>query len=369
MKWEGHKIKPLADKKQLSLQAIANAIGVSRQTINDWIKGQVPKGNHLLQLCKLLETNPNFFFVDDSATYLSVPMQRRRMNSKVSTRSQSAAKELSLKYLNLYKNYKTSSLMPVIRISETNEESAKSIAKELRSISGISPDKPINYEHTFLLLKKLGVHVIFTNFPSTIKSYAFYTKINDNRVVFVNTETNILDLIFPLLHESVHAIRDEEQTDEVYDEVEEDFCDLVANYIQFPSSYVEMAYEAINGLENPAQQINTLKSLAKTNGHSLYGIVKAINAKYENFNLEVGGADSNLRKEFPTIGNILFEKDDPRKFLKMLNKLSPLFMTVIEQQLESITNRKLAELLNLDSELDAKQIRFELSFEIAYEAA
>jgi len=368
MKWEGHKIKPLALHKKISLQAIANDIGVSRQTVNDWVKGQIPKGNHLLQLCNILEINPNLFFVDDSANYLTIPVHRRRMNSKINSRSQAAAKELSLEYLNLYKNFKTSSILPVIRISEVNDENAKNIANELRLMSGISSDKPIDFEHTFSLFEKLGIHIIFKNFPSTIKSYAFYTKIFDNRVVFINTKTNILDLIFPLLHEAIHAIRDEEQTDEEYDETEENFCDLIANYIQFPSSYVDMVYNAIYVLDEPSYQINTLKSFARTNGHSLYGIVKTIRAQNSNFNLEVGGADSNLRKEFQTIGNILFEKDDPRKFLKMLRKLSPLFMKVIEQQFEDLTNRKLKDLLNLDSELDAKLIKSELSFEIAYEA-
>lgn len=368
MKWEGQKIKPLASQKKISLQAIANTIGVSRQTVNDWIKGQIPKGNHLLQLCNLLEINPNLFFVDDSSNYLTMPVHRRRMNSNINSKTQAAAKELALEYINLYKNFKTSSILPVIRIREVNDQNARQIANELRNMSGISSDRPIDFEHTFSLLEKLGIYIIFKNFPSTLKSYAFYTNIIENRVVFINTKTNILDLIFPLLHEAIHAIRDEEQINNEYDEIEENFCDLIANYIQFPSSYIKMVYDTICDLNEPSHQINTLKSFAKTNGHSLYGIVKSIKAQNIEFNLEVGGADSNLRKESPTIGKILSEKDEPRKYLKMVKKLSPLFMRVIEQQLNSLTNRKLKDLLNLDSELDAKQIRTELTFEIAYEA-
>lgn len=48
-----------------------------------------------------------------------------------------------------------------------------------------------------------------------------------------------MDLIYPVLHEAVHAIRDEAYTDGFYDTAEEDFCDYVANYVQFPEEYVK----------------------------------------------------------------------------------------------------------------------------------
>ena len=81
MKWEGSKLKELARGKRLSLQALAAAVGVSRQTINDWIKGQVPKGNHLLLLCRLLGTNPGMFFSGEPEDEISVPIHRQRMNN------------------------------------------------------------------------------------------------------------------------------------------------------------------------------------------------------------------------------------------------------------------------------------------------
>jgi transcriptional regulator with XRE-family HTH domain len=368
MKWEGIKIKEFADAKKLSLQVIANTIGVSRQTVNDWIKGQIPKGNHLLLLCKLFSVTPNNLFFDDSAEYISIPVHRRRMNSKITNETQEAAKSLSKDYFILFKNHKTSAIVPVIRTYDRGTDNARKIASDLRMISGISNDKPIDYEHTFKLLKHLGIHVILKDFPTVIKSYAFYTKIFEHRVVFVNNSTNILDLIFPLLHESIHAIRDENIVENEYDDEEENFCDQVANFIQFPETYVNMIYDTINNFNKPTQ-INTLKSFAKVNSHSLYGIVKSLKMKYSGFSLNIGGADSNLKKEFPTIGNIIFNKDDPRKLIKVLKKLSPNFISLIEQQIDSITTRKLADILSLTSILDAKELKFELAKEIAYEAS
>ena len=359
MRWEGLKIKEFAKNKKLSLQKVADAVGVSRQTVNDWIKGQIPKGNHLLLLCKYFNTNPDIFFISDIQNYISVPVHRQRMNSKITKSTQEAAMSLSKEYLNLFRNHKNSEIVPVIRIQERNVVNARKIANDLRAMAGIAEDKPIDYKHTFVLPEKLGIHVIFRDFPDSIKSYAFYTKISDHRIVFVNNNTNIIDLIFPLLHETVHAVRDELTSEGEYDQTEEEICDLVANFIQFPESYVSMVYNTINDLNAPLQ-VNTLKNFSKTNKHALNGIKKAFENNSFAFQLNVGGADSNLKKEFPTIGEIVFEGNDARKFIHNLKKLSNNFLKVIIEQADTLSHRKLAEILGIESVLDAQEIQSEL---------
>lgn len=365
MKWEGSKLKEIAKTKKLSLQDLADGASVSRQTVNDWIRGQVPKGNHLLLLCKLLGTNPNAFFSDETGSAVSVPTHRQRMHSKITDSTQKAALDLSKEYLSVFKNSKGFEILPVVRTQDNRGTSeAKKIAERLRLLSGIPDDKPFDYTHTFKLAEALGIYVVFRDFPASIKSYAFYVKIYGHRVVFVNNSTNIIDLIFPLLHESVHAVRDEVTSSGDYDEEEEAFCDLVAGFIQFPPSYVELVYNTINGLSE-AVQVNKLKYFAVKYSHSLYGIVKAIKTVEPDFELKVGGADANLRKQFPTIGKLIFSGDDVRKFLETMHVLSKNFFEIISQQIESISNRKLAELLGIESELDAREVKAELSRELS----
>jgi transcriptional regulator with XRE-family HTH domain len=360
MKWEGLKLKELAKRKKLSFQDLAEGVGVSRQTVNDWIKGQVPKGNHLLLLCRLLGVNPGAVFSDEFEDVISVPTHRQRMHSKITESTQRAALEFSKEYLSIFKNSKGSEILPVVRTQDNKGlDDAKKIAEKLRLLSGIPEERPFDYKHTFKLAEALGIHVIFRDFPASIKSYAFYVKIHSHRVVFVDNSTNVIDLIFPLLHETVHAVRDEITTAGEYDEVEETFCDLVAGFIQFPPSYVELVYNTINGL-GEALQINKLKYFATKYSHSLYGIVKAIKIVKPDFNLQVGGADVNLRKQFPTIGTIISDGDDVRKFLEIMHGLSRNFLNLVAAQIDSISNRKLAEILGIDGELDAKEIRAEL---------
>ncbi|MEA3360819.1 MAG: helix-turn-helix transcriptional regulator [Thermodesulfobacteriota bacterium] len=359
MEWLGEKIKYLIKENNSSIVKLAEKTGVSRQTVNDWIKGQIPKGNHLINLCKIFNVNPDFFFCRNFDPSISVPVHRTRKTAKVTLEMQKDALEMASKYEVLFKNDANSGILPVARIHHRTDVVAKKIASELRLRADIGQDFPPDYEHTFSLLEQLGIKVIFRYFPEKIKAYAFYTKIHGHRIVFVNNSTNIIDLIFPVLHEAVHAIRDEIQTNDGFDVAEEDFCDKVANYVQFPDEYVRIVYDVINGLP-VGIQVNKLKTFGKKYGHALFGIVKQIKTIDPNFNLKIGGADSNLKKGFPKIGDVLFIADYPRDYVAKISKLSPLFTNVILNQIYSITNRKLGEMLGIESVLDARAVKDEL---------
>ena len=358
MDWLGEKIKDLIKENNFSIVKLAEKTGVSRQTVNDWIKGQVPKGNHLINLCKLFNVNPDFFFSKDFDSSISVPVHRTRRTAKVTQTMQKDALEMARTYEVFFKNDANSSVLPVVRVHKRNDEVAKKIAKELRKRAGIGQDLPPDHEHTFSLLASLGIKVIFRYFPEKIKAYAFYTKIHGHRVIFVNNSTNIIDLIFPILHESVHAIRDEIQINNGFDKEEEDFCDKVANYIQFPDEYVHMVYDVIHSLSAGAK-VNKLKTFGETYRHALFGLVKQIKTIDPDFDLKIGGADSNLKKGFSNIGDILFLSNDPRNYVAKIAALSPLFTSIILNQIDSITISKLGEMLGIESALDVKAVKDE----------
>ena len=360
MEWLGEKIKYLIKENKFSIVKLAEKTGVSRQTVNDWINGQVPRGNHLINLCKFFKVNPDFFFSKNFDNSISVPVHRTRRTAKVTPAMQKDALKLAGIYEVLFKNDANSSVVPVLRVHNRTDEAAKKIARELRKRAGIAQDLPPDYEQTFSLLEQLGIKVIFRYFPDKIKAYAFYTKIHGHRVVFVNNSTNIIDLIFPVLHEAVHAIRDEIQINDAFDTEEENFCDKVANYIQFPEKYVQKVYDVINSL-HVGVQVNKLKTFGKTYSHALFGIIKQIKTIDPGFDLKIGGADSNLKKGFPSVGDILFLSNDPNDYVAKISKLSPLFTSVILNQIDGMTNRKLGEMLGIESVLDVKAVKDGLS--------
>jgi len=359
MEWLGCKIKELIKERNISIIKLAEMAGVSRQTVNDWINGQVPKGNHLIFLCKTFNINPDYLFSQDYNVSISVPVHRMRRTAKVTPSIQKDAMEMAEEYDLLFRNAPEPGILPVMRGQDRSEETAKSIARDLRAKAGVSEGLPPDYKNCFTLMQNLGIKIIFRFFPARIKAYAFYTKIHGHRVVFVNNATNVLDLIFPLLHEAVHAIRDELNINDGFDEDEETFCDMVANHIQFPDAYVQMVWSVIKNLQ-AGIQINNLKTFGRKYSHALYGIVKRIQLIHQDFDLNIGGADTNLRKEFPTIGNILLENKEPRDFVNVMEKLSPIFAQIILRQIDGLTTRKLGEILGIENLMDAKIVKDEL---------
>lgn len=356
MAWAGEKIRTLAKENGLSLVALSELLNVSRQTINDWIKGQVPKGHHLIQLCSVLETSPEYFFTDEVSQNISMPLHRKRGVAKITETVRNESYDTARLYETLFKNAVDPGLVPVLR-ADHKDENAQAMAKKLRKWSGIEHGTPMSFDSTFNLLNSLNIVTIFRHFSDS-RTYAFFCRIHKYRVVFVNNHTNVLDLIFPLLHEAIHAIRDEGGK-LLDDPQEEKFCDLVANYVQFPNDYVETVVKTIEG-RKAAMQVSLLKQFSKANSHSLFGIVAQVARSMPDFRLKIGGADTYLKKQFPTVGDVLFKSKNPRDYVEKLGSLSPLFLKIVLDQMDNVTTRRIAEWFDLDNVLDGRQVVEEL---------
>lgn len=354
MSWEGTKLRILAQERGYSLVKLANTLNVSRQTVNAWIKGQVPKGSHLIKLSTIFDINPGYFFPNEESEKISVPLHRKRGVARVTQAMEQNSKEMAKEYVNLFEFAPSPGLVPILRINNRNGENALEMASQIRTFAKIDTHKPMDYKHCFQLLANLKIVIIFRYFPPSVKGYAFYCKIHNHRVVFVDSNTNVLDLIFPLLHETIHAIRDERGLIS-YDQEEENFSDSVASDVQFPTEYVNMIYQAIEG-RRESHQINILKDFSARNGHSLFGIAEQVKKLNPSFDLNVGGANTNLKKRFHSIGEILFENNDPECYVRNLRNLTPIFFDILSKQISNATIRKIGEWLSLESSMDAKEV-------------
>ncbi|MBC8416489.1 MAG: helix-turn-helix transcriptional regulator [Candidatus Cloacimonetes bacterium] len=360
MIWQGKIIKDLIKKRKITLTKLAYELEVTRPTINEWTKGKIPKGIHILALCRYFNLDPNELFSVNRSDLISIPQHRMRNTAKQTEETNKLSHELASEYLSIFRNHKKSQLTQTYRDQNLSEENAKGLAAKLRELIHLENNTPINYRQTFELLHNLGVFTIFRHFPKNIKSYAFNCEISNKRVIFINSTTNILDLIFPILHEVIHLIKENRNHTKEYDDIEENYCDNVASYIQFPESYIELIHASISDIPNDGQKVNIVKQYSSRFGHAGFGIVKRMQEKHPEFNLKISPADSNLRKEFPSIGEIIFESNDPRIFVDTLRKFSPLFVDLILDQLDVLGYRKISELFDIKNPLDAKSVRDEL---------
>lgn len=362
MNFNGSLIKTKAKDAGYTILWLSKELGVSRQTVNGWISGVTPRGSHLMRLCSILNMKPENFFTEPAENLISVPLHRTICKKAVSDIMRETSLEMTKEYLNLFKQAPTVDIIPVIRIQQRSQENASIIAKKLRLISKVVDDKPMDYESAFRLLSKLKIHTVFRAFPDVLSkdSYAFYSRIAGHRVVFVNIDTSIIDLIFFLLHETVHAVRDEEP-DQIEIQDEELFCDMVTNLTQFPDNYVEDVVLMIKDLQ-PDMVVKKLKEISKRNHHALYGICKQLEKKgiLPDDLQKLYGASIKLGKEFPTLRTILFGSDNVQDFLDRMYALSPEFMKLIEQQIPECSVRKLGEWLGLDNSMDAQTVMEEM---------
>jgi transcriptional regulator with XRE-family HTH domain len=362
MSWQGQHIKTLAKKKNLTLKSVAGQVGVSRQALNDWAKGQVPKGGHLLRLSKTLGVAPEAFFSSERDARITVPMHRTRKTAKLNDSMQKEAKDLAAGYELLFREASDPGLVQSLRIYKKTEPEILKVSSSLRKLSGVENDTPMSFHHVFTLLKDLGVNLIFSDFHEKIKAYAFYTKINNHRVVFVNFKTKVFDFIFSILHESIHSIRDESSAyndSYLYDSEEEEFCDQIASRAQLTNGYFSFVLEAIQGL-NDNTQLSQLAKFAAKNNHTMHAIQKRIGDELPDLGNKLYRVETKLRKASPTVREFLFKAKDARDYIELWKSVSPIYLGHVVEQSEKISPRRLCELLSIDSELDAIEAKAEL---------
>lgn len=360
MAWIGERIKDLLENKSITQETLAHEVGVSRQALSKWIKGQTPTGSHLVRLCGALGVPADYFFTEEPGR-IAAPAHRTRGNAKNNEAMQDETLELARAYELFFRQAPKPGLVPSLRSSRT-EEDARRAARELRNMAGAVEDSPLSAEQVFRLYEQLKISLIPVLFPEKVKSYAFYVRINGHRVVFLNRRSNRLDMTFALIHEAVHAVRDEEQDsslDEEQEREEEAFCDRVANLVQFPDSHVDGVWALLREIP-PAKQVNLLKGLCLREGHAMYGVIKRLEERHSRFSLKVGGADANLHKSADAVDDAFLATNDPRTYMDNLRRVSPVFMRLLTESVSNLGPRMLGELLQLDW-LDAKELKKELT--------
>lgn len=343
------KLKAALSEKGFTQEGLAKELGVTRSTISEWLNGKIPSGKHLLKLAWVLKLSLDSFFSYQEES-ISVPQHRLKGNAKLKHEYIDEAIELAKNFLFLFSELDEPDYSGQISFHGKTKDVAIKIAKILRERVSVPKDKPISYGNVFEIAAKLGIFIVFVDFEKT-SSYAAHTQILKHNVIMVNKKTNMLDLIFIVLHEIGHSICADNLNGDVNGIDEEKFCDLIASYTQLPEPYIDNIYEACSG-EKPANIINTLKIYSRENYHAMYGVFKRIKEKYkDDLSLQkvknIGGANTNLVKTFYSLEKIFTETNNPFEYIELFKNLSPKYFDAILKKIEEkkITKRRLAELI------------------------
>lgn len=361
MNWQGQNIKTIAKEKSLTLTRVAELVGVSRQAINDWMNGQIPSGSHLVRLCKVLESPADALFVPEADSHTTILDQalKAAKNNEIFRRQ---IESITSIYEIFFRQASGPGLVQNLRACNTTNKEVLKAAKALRCLSGLTGDEPMGFDHIFTLMEKLGINLIFTEFKKTIDRHSFGANINNHRVVFVDLDVRVLDLVSVILWEAIHAIRGDNTVhcpSNDYNKNEELFCDSVAANTQLTDAYILFLGDLIDGYDLKTR-VSMLEKFALRNNHTIFDVQKRITQHTANIIKTSDYNDENIREKTKTAREYFFKHNNARDYVKKIRYVSPVFAMHLSEQIDTIGARKLCELLVIDNELDGIEIKVEL---------
>lgn len=356
MKWLGNKLRSIIERKNLSVVSFSKSIGVTRETVYNWFSGQVPHGLELMKICKELSLNPSVFFEEDLV--YSVPKHRMKANAKHTANRDKEADAFICEQAGLFTEDSSSELG--LKALAYKDVEASRLACEFRKKSGVLEDQPMGLSNVLHLATYLNIFIVFISFPETIKTDALYSCISKkNRVIFIRSSMNLLDAVYIILHEICHAVINGGFSKETMCQ-EEIICEKVANLSQFPLCYLNKMQDLFSCCHksNVGASVVSLKDLSKKNLHTPYGVMKAVDLNFKTkYAQKVAAASTNLKKEICSIKQYL-QNHGLESYLSKLQEISPLYFNrIILEKMDSLSDRKLCEILDIEDIAIANELR------------
>lgn len=197
-------IGPLREQLGFSQTELGEKIGVTRQTIAVWEKGErIPSLGQIIKLAEALgvatdvflsppqnEQGPTLLFRADDASALNLPV-RAHIQRKVQD------------YVELEQDLKeTPALPPAYPLDEYDPIKVERIATQVRDFLGVE-DAPLG--DVISLLEDKGFKVILTPLPKMVSGFSAYTE-EWGGVIVVNSTHAVERQYFTALHELGHLI-------------------------------------------------------------------------------------------------------------------------------------------------------------------
>ncbi len=261
------KIKNARLINAMSQQDLADRIGVSKQMISKYEKGEsIPSSSSLIKLAKILKVKIDYFF---SSNKIQLGTVNFRKKNSFSNKKQNALKEqIKLKLENyieieeiLQIDYSFNN--PLKRRNIKKIDDIETLVLELRNDWEIGLD-PIH--NIIQLLEDKEIKVIEIDEEENLFD-GLATIVNDKfPVIVVNKNFNVERKRFTLLHELGHLLLNLPECDI---KTEENFCNKFASEFLFPKKLVYKEF----GLKRDSISLTELIEVQKKYGISIPAIV------------------------------------------------------------------------------------------------
>lgn len=317
------KAQQAIDKAGLTQTAVADALGVSKEAVSQWLNAKsFPRPNKLLQLGKLLNLAFDELVIKEDPFTPKVAF-RKMKGTKTKDHHIEKAQEIGrfLRHLVPYLPFDTLEMPPVLKSPSCDYDYLRKVTAKVREDINLGPTDCVDFTHLirrFGELQAVVVPVMWGSKKRHENAVHIYLPDSQSTWVYLNLDTNIHDFKFWMAHELGHCLSPSLESDEA-----EDFADAFAASLLYPHELAEKAYISIWSKPTPAAKIAHVVDLADQLTISPYTVFEQVN-KYA---VAVGkpeiklskafhGAVTNFNKRYKNVSEALFgdaELDDHGK--------------------------------------------------------
>lgn len=302
------------NKTGLTQTAIADALGVTKEAVSQWLLHKsFPRPNKLLQLGKLLNLSFDDLVVRDDPHAPKVAFRKMR-GAKTTNSHIEKAQEMGrfLRYLVPYLPFDSFEMPPVLKSPNCDYNYLRNVTAKVRKDINLGPTECVNFTHLidrFRDLQAVIVPVMWGAKQRHENAVHIHLPDSGSAWVYLNLETNIHDFKFWMAHELGHCLSPTLESDDA-----EDFADAFAASLLYPHELAEQAYESIISQTSSAAKINHIIYLADQLTISPWTVIGQVN-KYAAFagltlidlsQSAFPGAVTNFNKTFKNLSEALF---------------------------------------------------------------
>jgi len=303
----------------LSQSDLAKQVGVSRNAVSKWMKGEaLPRPDKLLKVA--LAAGLSY---DDiiRTTNEREPVVAFRKRGARKTRSEHVqrAKDMGrlLERLVPFVPFDDLRQHPTLKSPVPEYNYLQRVARDVRKQVGVAQNEPVEFHSLVQRFDEFSVVLVPVMWGRReAHENALHIRLpeSDTTWIYLNLDTHSHDFKFWISHELGHVISPTLSDDEA-----EDFADRFACALLFPRECAEEAYGELRRFSNPRSILGRLTGLAEQFGISpitvLEGVEEYVRASgSEPLSFErklVYPAATNFNKQHYTVREALFNGDDP----------------------------------------------------------
>lgn len=304
----------------MSASLLAEQMGVSRQTVSNWLNGRdLPRPDKLLRLSLALKLSLSELIEAESR---HVPVVAYRMSTNRKARDthyeRAVAKGEALEALVPHLPFDTFVQPKQLKNPKADYAYVQSVARSLRAGLGLDDSDHLWFNHLIGRFKDLQSVIVPVLWGKQDSHHAnalhIYLPQHASTWVYLNLDSNAFDFMFWMAHELAHAYT----SALCGTDAGEDFADMLASALLFPEPCAKNAYEKLSTATG-RQLIEAIVSEALERHIDAYTVFKQINAYAMHHGLppvEVNqqalhGTRRKIAAATQTISEIIFGEEKP----------------------------------------------------------